>query len=306
MKGNATIAILGPGAIGGFLSALFEKAGFPVNCIGREKEVSVIRKQGITLQSSVYGTFTAHPNAEKTLSNSPDILFVTVKSPYLKESLASVPAPALAHAVVVPLLNGIGHVEVLRKHAGRRVAVGSIGAIEVIAKEGGALAHLSLQKPHIDLGSDHDVSKEKLDAVEDIISKTGIGVSLCSSEAEVIWRKLVRLNAIASTTAAALRPVGYVRSDPLWRAMLESSVQEGARVAEAEGVAIDPDEVMREIDNLSADLTTSLQRDVEKKARSELDAITGGVIARAKQFSIPCPVNQELYHRIQIVISRSL
>ena len=59
------------------------------------------------------------------------------------------------------------------------------------------------------------------------------------SEAQVVWSKLVRLNALACTTSAVDRPIGFIRTDPQWRRLLELAVQEGVAVARAEGARVD-------------------------------------------------------------------
>lgn len=292
---KTSIAILGPGAIGGFLAVLLSRAGNEVTCVGRDKEVEVIANRGIELESKVFGNIEARPQALTRLNCEPDVLFITVKAPYLRESLDRSPKELVSSTVIIPLLNGLGHAEILREYFGPRVAVGMIGAVEVKSETPGRILHTTPQVPHVELASDKDIIRERLEKIAEMLKGAGLSVSILDSEAEVIWRKLVRLNAIATTTAAAQKPVGFVRSDPEWREKLEGCVREGAEVAHAEGVEVDPKETMRQIDNLPADLTTSLQRDIAKGLPSELEAITGAVIRLAKSYNIPCPSMEELF-----------
>lgn len=292
---KTSIAILGPGAIGGFLATLLSRAGNEVVCIGREKEVDLIAKDGIGLESKLFGNIEARPRALTRLEREPDILFITVKAPYLRESLERIPKNLVSHSVIIPFLNGLGHAEILREYFGPRVAVGMIGAIEVSGETPGRVAHMSPQIPHIELASDQDVSGDRLEGVAKMLQNAGLSAKVLKSEAEVIWRKLVRLNAIAATTAVVRKPVGFVRTDPEWQKTLKSCVEEGSAVAKAEGVVINPQEVMRQIDNLPADLTTSLQRDIAAGHPSEIDAILGGVLERAKRHGISCPAIKKIY-----------
>lgn len=295
---KTSIAILGPGAIGGFLAILLSRTGNEVVCIGREKEVDLIAKEGIRLESKIFGNIKVRPQALTLLDREPDVLFVTVKAPYLRESLERIPKNLVSHSVIIPLLNGLGHAEILREHFGPRVAVGMIGAIEVSGETPGRVVHMSAQIPHVELASDQDVSKDRLEEIAKMLQNAGLSAEMLNSEAEVIWRKLVRLNAIAATTAAARKPAGFVRTDPEWQKTLKSCVEEGSAVAKAEGVAIDPQEVMRQIDNLPDDLTTSLQRDIAAGRPSEIDAILGGVLARAKRHGISCPAIKKIYESL--------
>lgn len=292
---SMSVAILGPGAVGGFLAALFFKKGYDVLCIGREEEVGAITKDGIKLKSKVFGDIASRPQAFTRLDREPDVLFITVKAPYLRKSLERIPKEFVSNTVIIPLLNGLGHVEILREYFGPRVAVGMIGAIEVSSETTGRIFHMTSQIPYIELASDKDIGRERLEKIAEMLKSAGLSVSILNREAEVIWRKLVRLNAIAVTTAAAQKPVGFVRSDPEWRKKLEACIHEGATVAQAEGVLISPEEVIKQIDALPPDLTTSLQRDIAKGVPSELEAIPGGVLLKANLHRISCPIIEELY-----------
>lgn len=295
---KTAIAILGPGAIGGFLAILLSRAGNEVVCIGRENEVDLIAKEGIELESKLFGNIKARPRALTRLDCEPDILFITVKAPYFRESLERIPKEFVQNTIIIPMLNGLGHAEVLREYFRSRVAVGMIGAIEISSDSPGRISHMSPQIPHIELASDQDISQDRLEGVVKMLQGAGLSAKALNSEAEVIWRKLVRLNAIAATTAVAQKPVGFIRTDPEWQKTLKSCVEEGSAVAKAEGVVIDPQEVMRQIDNLPVDLTTSLQRDIAAGRPSEIDAILGGVLERAKRHRISCPAIKKIYESL--------
>jgi 2-dehydropantoate 2-reductase len=299
VKGKLRIGILGPGAIGGFLSGLFWKEGHDVLCIGKDEEVGTIEKCGISIESSVFGNFVARPKANVKLTVPIDVLFITIKSPFLKNALERIDEKQVENTIVVSLLNGVGHREIIRALLGSRVAVGMIGLIEAAKSENGIIRQLSRQNPHINLASDGDISEISLEKIAEAIRKTGISASVLKTEDEVIWKKLVRLSAIASLTAAFQKTVGDIRSDPQLRKFLEEIVREGALVALHEGVGINPDEVIKQIDSLPETLTTSLQRDVRAHIPSELESITGGVLRLAESYGISAPAHQRAYGLIK-------
>jgi len=161
--------------------------------------------------------------------------------------------------------------------------------------------HVVHSSPHvrIELASDSDIARSKLQMIAELLSGMDIDTQVLEREGDVIWRKLVRLNAIAATTAASQSPVGLVRTDPWWRKKLESCICEGVAVAEAEGVEISPEIVMNQIDALPAELSTSLQRDIAKGLPSELDAILDGILRLAEKHGIPCPTIHAMLEMIQ-------
>jgi 2-dehydropantoate 2-reductase len=122
-----------------------------------------------------------------------------------------------------------------------------------------------------------------------VLTAAGVPVELLESEADVLWGKLVRLNALACTTTAFDMPLGPIRDDPERRAQLRACVDEAAAVARAEGAAADPERTMAEIDDAHPELTTSMQRDVAAGRDSELDGIAGPVLRAAARHGLECP-----------------
>lgn len=292
------VGVLGPGAIGSLLAGLLWKTGHDVVCIGRPATASAIGEQGIPVESPVFGNFRALPRAAVRLESSVDLLFITVKSPFLDRALEGIDPVRVQRGVIVSLLNGVGHSDTIRRQLGARLSIGMIGSIEVEKNRDGVVRQLSRQQPHIDLASDHDVAGPQLEQIAEIIRATGITTTILATEAEVIWRKLVRLSAIASITAAFQKPVGVIRSEPHLKKLLEDIIVEGSRVAWAEGVAIDPAEVLRQINALPPTLTTSLQRDIRAQVPSEVESITGAILRLAEVHHIPVPAYAQTYKRI--------
>ena len=295
---NLSVAILGPGAIGGFLAALLWRKGISVTCIAREATVEIIARHGIRVESTGFGDFIARPGVVTELDYEPDILFVATKATTLRDALERVAPHLVANAIIVPLLNGIEHMQVFRSRYGKRVVAGSIGSIEVKRLSRNHIVH-STPSARIELASDEDVQASHLLEIVRLLSSVGSAAEVRESEAAVFWGKLVRLNAIACTTSASDRPVGYVRSDPWWREQLEGCVREGAAVATAEGIRTEPETVMAQIDGLPAGLCTSMQRDVAAGKLPELDAIAGAIVRAGARHDLDCPIISILINKIQ-------
>ncbi|MHB8656761.1 MAG: ketopantoate reductase family protein [Solirubrobacteraceae bacterium] len=118
------------------------------------------------------------------------------------------------------------------------------------------------------------------------------------SEAQILWSKLVRLNALACTTSAADRAVGFIRSDPQWRAALIGCIEEATAVANADGARIDPARRLAELDDAHAELRSSMQRDIAAGREPELDAIAGAVLRAAARHGLSCPTISRLCAQI--------
>lgn len=297
-----SVVVLGPGAVGGFLAAVLWRSGVPVTCIARETAVETIVKNGIQVESVVFGNFTAHPKAIAQLDHEPDILFVTTKATTLQKALERVNPSILKSTIIVPLLNGLEHVQTLRARYGKRVVAGTV-SIEVKRQGANQITHTT-PFARVKIASDGDVSKDRLDNIAKLLYDAGIEAKVLESEAVVLWEKLVRLNAIACTTAASNRQLGFIRSNPQWCEQLEGCVKEGAAVATAEGAKTNPQIAMTQIDALPATLTTSLQRDINAGKPSELDAIPGAVVRAGVRHGIDCSVIKSLIEMIKSRIAK--
>ena len=146
----------------------------------------------------------------------------------------------------------------------------------------------------VDLAADNPALVPAINALAEALVAAEIPVQIGPSEAQILWSKLVRLNALASTTSAADRPIGFIRSDPEWRETLIACIYETAAVANADGAEIDPVDRLAELDDAHAELGSSMQRDIAAGREPELDAIAGAVLRAGARHGIPCPTVERL------------
>jgi 2-dehydropantoate 2-reductase len=280
------VAVLGPGGVGGLVAGALARAGTDVTVVAREGTAAAIASGGLHIESVRLGRFTVHPPAVAELEVPVDVLIVAVKAPQLDASLGRIRGEP---RLVVPLLNGFEHLAVLRERFG--AARVPAGAIRIVAQRTapGHVAHTSANF-RIELAPpDPDVS-----ALAHVLRAAELPTAVRSSEAEVLWSKLCRLNALALTTGASGLTIGEVRGHPRWRLLLEGAVDETAAVARAEGAAIDDHVVLEDLAELSADARSSLALDVEAGGETELDAIGGAVLRAAARHGLAAPTVAEL------------
>jgi 2-dehydropantoate 2-reductase len=280
-----SIAVLGPGGVGGFLAAGLARAGVPVTAIAREPTAEHIASAGIQVQSRRLGNFAASLPASPVLRSPVDALLVATKATGLETALARIESQP---ELVVPLLNGLDHMEVLRSRFGPdRVAAGSI-RIESDRPEPGRIVQTS-PFLRVDLATRSAELRPALERLAATLAGAEIPAEVHGSESQVLWSKLVRLGALALTTSAADRPVGFIRSDPQWRAALWGCIEEAAAVARADGADIDPAARLAELDDAHPELGSSMQRDISAGRTPELDAIAGSVLRAGRRHGIECP-----------------
>jgi len=279
-----TVAVLGPGAVGGVLAVGLARAGVRVVCIARPDTAQVIGSEGLTLRHG-QEVETARPEAVTELHEPVELLLVTVKAPALEDALGRVLAPP---ETVIPQLNGIEHMRTLRRRlSGSRVVAGSIGWIEAWLERPGVIVQ-NTPRVLMTLSSDADHASAEL------LRRSGVDTRVDGSEAAVLWEKLARQAPVAAATAATQRPIGELRSDGEWRSRLVEAITETCAVAAADGVPLKPDAQWEIIESMPPLLTSSTARDIAAGRASELDAITGAAVRAAHRVGIDAPALEGL------------
>jgi 2-dehydropantoate 2-reductase len=269
------VAILGPGAVGGMLAVRLARGGREVVAVARPQTAAAIRSAGLTL-AAPNGEVTEAVEAVERLDRRVDLLLVTVKAPSLDAALDRVDAEA---ALVVPLMNGLEHVDAIRARLSSRVAAGSIGRFEGYRDRADRIVQTS-GTPLL------TVPPEAAEA----LAVSGLDVRVEANERRVLWEKLARLAPLAALTALRGRPLGELRDDP----DLRTAVAEACKVAAADGAPVSRAEQWVVIDALPDGLTTSAARDVADGRPSELDALVGAVVRAGRRLGVPTPTLDRL------------
>jgi 2-dehydropantoate 2-reductase len=281
-----TVAVLGPGAVGGFVAAALARAGKQVVVVARESTAGQIARNGIEVQSVRLGSFSARPTAVTELTKGAvDVLIVATKAGGLVPALDRIQTTP---RLVVPLLNGLDHMQVLRDRFGQGSVATGVIRIECSAPEPGRVDQTS-PFLRIDLAAAQPGLRGPLDELATRLEGAGIPTRIEASEAHVLWSKLTRLVALACTTSASDRPIGFIRSDPHWRAVLQAAIAEAAAVANADGGAVDPAGPLAELEEAHPGLGSSMQRDIAAGREPELDAIAGAVLRAGRRHGLECP-----------------
>lgn len=284
-------AILGAGGIGGLMGACLARSGAPVTMVGRRESLAKYPRE-IQLESP-FGNIAALVNCSAEVPSC-DILWVTVKATQLNDSLDAVTNPD-AIGVLVPLLNGIDHLTLLRSKYGAEKMIPATIAVE---SERVAPGHIVHRTPFARLNVSAS-GQSLLGPTLDQLQRLGFECRFVSDEATLMWSKIVFLAPFALTTSAADRTTGAVIADPEWRSKLESCVREACAVALAEGAKVNADTVIGAMLKMPPDMRSSMQKDVAKGNPPELDAIAGPILRGARRHGLQAPTTADLAAAIE-------
>lgn len=285
-----SVAVLGPGGVGGFVAAALARAHANVVVVAREPAATALTLTGLTVRSAAIGNFVAHPGVVSQLVAPVDVLLIATKATGLEPALDQIRAEP---GLVVPLLNGLEHLSRLREHFGAQRVVAGVIRIESDRPRPGEIVQTS-PGSRIDLAG----ARPEVLALGQTLEGAGITVRTGDSEPNVLWSKLMRLCPLALTTSASDRPLGFVRSDPRWRSALDNAIAETASVAGAEGATLNRAATVTELDAASPELGSSMRRDIAAQREPELDAIAGAVLRAGARHGIRCPTIRWLAQRV--------
>ncbi|MEU4462318.1 2-dehydropantoate 2-reductase [Streptomyces sp. NPDC024017] len=286
MANELTVAVLGPGGVGGLLAALLSRSGHRVICLSGEKTAEALRTDGIRVRSDRFGDFTAPVEADTELREPVDACLVTVKHTALDAALARVPAPVLSGGLLVPFLNGVEHPAALRaRYRPDRVAPAVI-RVESTRVAPGVIEHGS-PFAEIDL-TGTDVPRPRLDALAEAFAAAGPATRVLEDETAALWAKMSFLAPFALLTTRYGLPLGDVRTQH--RDELTALVEETAAISQACGGPADPAQALARYDAFPPSMKSSMQRDAEAGRPLELEAIGGALLRAAERHGVPAPV----------------
>jgi 2-dehydropantoate 2-reductase len=282
--------IVGAGGVGGLIGAALAHAG---------EHVAMVVRLGTLGQypdkihvDSTFGTFDESVHWTERVPET-DVLWLTVKALQLEEAIRLIEEGPQPKAIV-PLLNGVDHVALLRSKFGDDLVVPGTIAVESERTSPGRIVHRS---PFAKLNLSSR-GRELLKITMEQLGQIGFTGTFVDNEATLMWGKLVFLGPLALSTTAADKSIGELVSNPERWADVQSCVREACAVGTAEGARLNVEVVISAIAALPHGMRSSMQKDVEQGRAPELDAIGGAIVRAARRHGIAVPVTQSLIEAV--------
>jgi len=284
-------AILGAGGVGGLMGACLARAGDLVTMVVRRESLAQYPKQ-LRLESA-FGNFTVDVSLAAEVP-AVDVLWIAVKATQFEPALSALRNPEAVRAIV-PLLNGIDHIAVLRAKYGAERVIPATIAVET---ERVGLGHIIHRSPFARLNL-LSAGRGLLGGTLDQLQQIGFTCAFIDDEPTLMWGKLVFLAPFALTTTAADKTTGEILADPEWRQLGLACLREACAVAVAEGAKVDGDAVIAGVMKMPANMRSSMQKDVEQHKTPELDAIAGPILRGARRHGIEVPATAKLVAAVE-------
>jgi 2-dehydropantoate 2-reductase len=302
------IVILGAGAIGGLVGGRLHQHGADVTFLVRPARQQALQRDGLVIKSPKGDITQKVKTVLRGDEGGPyDVVLLTCKAYDLDSAIAAI-APAVgANSTVVPLLNGMAHLDVLDARFGRDRVVGGLARMGVAMTDDGVIRHTS-PFAAISFGErDGKPARPSLVALDAAVRTAGIDGGLHADIVQDLWDKWIMLCSLAATNCLMRGSSGDILEADEGRAIVLETVDECQKVAAAAGH--DPGEKgMQTIRGFltvkGSKFSASMLHDLEKGSMVEADHIVGDMIARGKKAGIATPLLRTAHAHLQVYLHR--
>ncbi|HSF17532.1 MAG TPA: ketopantoate reductase family protein [Vicinamibacteria bacterium] len=291
-----SLLVFGAGAVGSLVAARLSRI-CNVTIVGREDHISVVCRRGLEVRGItelVATDLKAATHIDEVAA--PEVVLVTVKSNDTRDAVEAL-RPFWNEALFVSLQNGLGNEEILAEHVPR--VLGAVINQGVTYVEPGIVFHAgereTLFAPFA--GSDLEDARRVVRTFVD----AGIPARAVPDIRRDLWAKTILNAAVNPVTALLSKRTGELLDEEL-ASVLEAIVRESVAIARASGIELDVAEILeslRAVAQATKDNKSSMLQDLERGRPTEIDAINGALVERARALSVPAPLNALLTHLVR-------
>jgi 2-dehydropantoate 2-reductase len=284
------ILVVGAGAVGGYFAARLAAAGRDVTILVRPGRKAQLKETGLVVFSP-HGDVTVQPKLvlAADLREPYDLVLVSTKAYSLDAAMQDF-APAVGVATaILPLLNGMRHIDALVKRFGEEAVLG--GSSRIVADlDAEGRVHQFGPLHDLVFGERNNAITPRIQAIDAALSGCGFPTILAPDVMAAMWMKWVLLSSLAGTTCLLRGSVGEIDAVRYGRETVLAIVDEATAIAAANGYpqqeAFVASHKQRMTDPQST-LTASMFRDLSKHQPVEVEQILGDFLGRAQGVQTP-------------------
>ncbi|MGM3275037.1 2-dehydropantoate 2-reductase [Ralstonia sp. 24A2] len=311
------ILVLGAGGTGGYFGGRLAQAGADVTFLVRPARAERLRAHGLVIRSPAGDAqlpvqiITAD---EANAWGHADLILLSCKAYDLDDAIAAVRPTVGERTVVLPVLNGLAHLERLDAAFGESRVLGGLCHISATTAPDGAVLHLGIgQGPapqSITFGErTPHAPRERTEAIRNVFATASFDSVLADNVMQDMWEKFVFLTSLASMTCLMRANVGEIVATDEGRALNEEMFAACQAVSAASGYPIRMqarERGQQVLTQAGSTLTASMLRDLENGGRVEADHIVGDMLQRGRRLGVDVSLLRVAYAHLQAYQQRLL
>ncbi|MBP2303544.1 2-dehydropantoate 2-reductase [Azospirillum picis] len=287
------LLVVGAGSTGGYFGGRLAQAGRDVTFLVRPARAAQLRERGLEIRSP-HGDVTLHPQlvTAAELAQPYDAILLTVKGYTLDAAMEDF-APAVgADTVILPVLNGMRHVDRLKARFGAAAVGGGLCKCATTLDDEGRIVQLSGMQ-ELAYGELDGRPSPRMQALDAFMAKAGFDARLSPIIEGEMWEKWLLLSSLGAITCLMRGTTGEVEAAPGGRDFILDVIDEAMTVISAVGVPprqATVEAVRGLLTTKGSPMTSSMYRDLEGGHRVEAEEIVGDLVRRGREAGIATPL----------------
>jgi len=287
------ILIVGAGAVGGYFGGRLAQAGRDVTFLVRPVRAKQLTRDGLRIVSP-HGDAVLSPKvvSAEEIDTPYDLVFLSVKAYALEAAMNDFAAAVGRDTMILPVLNGMRHIDLLAKRFGEHAVTGGVCLVAAEIDDQGRIVQLA-DVQRLVYGERNGESTPRLKTLDATLRGAGFDARLSSDIMQAMWEKWIQLASLGAITCLMRGTIGEIVAAPGGTELPIALLNESAAVASACGRKPSEDFLSRNAAAMTkpgSSLTSSMYRDLRKGAPVEADHILGDLIERGSVHGVATPL----------------
>ncbi|TCZ61258.1 ketopantoate reductase family protein [Roseicella aquatilis] len=293
------ILVLGAGALGGYFGGRLQQAGAEVAFLVRPRRREQLARDGLVIESP-FGNARLPVRSLAAGEARPgwDLILLTCKAYDLDDAIAAIRPAIGPGTAILPVLNGLSHIDTLRREFGAGAVLGGLAKIQATLTPDGVVRQLNDWR-WLTFGELDGAMSPRVEALAALAARAeGMVATAVPDILQRLWEKLTHLGTSAIGTVLLRANTGEIARSPGGVGFMHRVLERNAAIAAANGHPM-PDAFLAEFRALFADprggYATSMLRDLEAGGRIEADHILGFLLRAAREAGVPHEIHEAAF-----------
>jgi 2-dehydropantoate 2-reductase len=297
------ILVLGAGAVGGYFGGRLAEAEADVTFLVRPARAAALNERGLVIESPMGDLrMPVQIATADTLAGTFDTVLVTAKAYDLDQAIAAIRPAVASGTAILPILNGIGHLDRLDAAFGPEHVLGGVAYIAATLTADGVIRHLN--RVHgIAFGERSGRISDRVAAIARAFGATPVGASASDDIMLDMWEKFVMITSLAGMNCLMRGSVGDILVAEDGESLMLELLAECEAVASASGYPPRPrhrEQCRAMLTERGSNFSASMRRDLEAGLRTEGDQVLGDMLRRARALGIATPLLRTAVCHLQV------
>lgn len=296
------VLVVGAGAVGGYFGGRLAESGVDVTFLVREKRQRQLKENGLKIKS-VHGDYSFLPKTIVSTDLSQgkyDVILIGTKSYHFLKAIEDIKSFVGQETVIIPMLNGIKHIDVLKSTFLENQVIGGLCFVESTVDQDGVIIQSSATHDFV-YGEFSGKETDRIKEINEAFSQTKASIRKSDTILKDMWHKYMFISGLSGITTLFRSSIGPIREAKYGLEIIGNLFLEIGSIMREVGAPIDDDIEnlqLHKINEMSYDMKSSMQRDMEKKESIEGEHLHGYLLTLAKENNINTPYLKMAYSNL--------